>query len=176
MIEFNIDDYLNDFSPYFLSLRKVEDYKIIDVELPTNWDVGKVTRELISDHASVQTAITAQNDTTKIIAIVGSDNLHTYDLLFTRLDKIITVNKEREEKNKLFKQTVKKLEQLFIDSNLDQLQNLVIDVDENRGTEIGNVDGVKINTPSQIKDDFDMSDESVSEMINKKQEQVLVEN
>ena len=104
-----------------------------------------------------------------MIAIVGSSGTHTFDLLFTRLDKIIRVNQEREEKNKLFKMTVKKLEQLFIDSNLDQLQKLVIDVDVENDTELGNTDDVEINAPSIINDD---SDEDVLNTISKKKEQV----
>ena len=104
-----------------------------------------------------------------MIAIVGSSGTHTFDLLFTRLDKIIRVNQEREEKNKLFKMTVKKLEQLFIDSNLDQLQKLVIDVDDEKDTELGNTDDVEINAPSIINDD---SDEDVLNTISKKKEQV----
>ena len=169
MNEFNIDSYLAQFKPYFLSLRKVDGYDIIDVEVPNNWDVGKLVRELTPNSKNVQTILTDQAEVNKMIAIVGSSGTHTFDLLFTRLDKIIRVNQEREEKNKLFKMTVKKLEQLFIDSNLDQLQKLVIDVDVENDTELGNTDDVEINAPSIINDD---SDEDVLNTISKKKEQV----
>ncbi len=154
MSEFNIDNYLSEFAPYFLSLRMVENYNIIDVELPSNWDVGKLVRELTPNSTQVQTLITEQNEQTKLVAIVGSAKTHSFDVLFTRLDKIIKVNQEREEKNKLFKLTVKKLEQLFLDSNLDQLQKLVIDVeDENHEPELGQTDNAKITTSPMITEE-----------------------
>jgi len=165
---FNIDTYLEQFYPYFLSLRKVDGYQIIDAEMPNNWDVGKLVRELVPNNKNVQTILTEQNEQTKLVAIVGSEKIHTFDLLFNRLEKIVRVNQEREEKNKLFKVTVKKLEQLFIDSNLDQLQKLVIDVDDEKETEIGNTDDTELNPPSIIDD----SDDKVLAAINQKKEQI----
>jgi hypothetical protein len=104
------------------------------------------------------------------VAIIGSEQLHTFDLLFTRLDKIIKVNQEREEKNRLFKLTVKKLEQLFVDSNLEQLQKLVIDVeDEERETELGDTDDAQIPNTTKISDE---SDEEVLKKIEQKKEQL----
>lgn len=162
MSEYNIDSYLIEFAPYFLSLRIVNDYNIIDVELPLNWDVGTLVHELTPNSKQVQTLITEQNKQTKLVAIVGSVKTHPFNILFTRLDKIIKVNQEREEKNKLFKLTVKKLEQLFLDSNLDQLQKLVIDVEEeNHEPELGQTDDSKITAPPMIN-------EEVEEEINDK--------
>jgi hypothetical protein len=173
MSEFNIDHYLEDFYPYFLSLRKVEGYKIIDVEVPQNWDVGKLTRELVPGATNVQTVLTEHNEQTKMVAIVGTDKLHTFDVLFNRLEKIIRINQEREEKNKLFKMTVKKLEQLFIDSNLEQLQKLVIDVDDQPETTFGSIDDIHNNPASVISEE---SDDAVLAAVVQKKEQVLAKN
>lgn len=173
MSELNIDIYLDQFMPFLLSLRKVDGYKIIDVEAPNNWDVGKLVRELTPDSKTVQTILTEQDDQNKLIAIVGSEKFHTFDVLFNRLGKIIQVNQEREEKNKLFKTTVKRLEKLFLDSNLDQLQKLVIDVDEEeKETEIGNTDDAHISNPELITDE---SDEDVANVIAAKKTQIPTE-
>ncbi len=170
MNELNIDVYLNQFMPFLLSLRKVDGYKIIDVETPNNWDVGKLTKELTPDSKNVQTILTEQDDQNKLIAIVGSEKYHTFDVLFNRLGKIIQVNQEREEKNKLFKTTVKRLEKLFIDSNLEQLQKLVIDVDEEeKETEIGNTDDAQIPNTELINEE---SDEDVAAAVAAKKTQI----
>jgi len=173
MNELNIDTYLEQFYPYFLSIRKIEGYRIIDIEVPINWDVGKLVRELSPNKDKVQTVLTEQNEQTKLIAIVGAEKFHTFDLLFNRLEKIIKVNQEREEKNKLFKITVKKLEQLFIDNNLEQLQKLVIDVEEEKETELGNTDEAEINAPSEISDE---SDDDVSDIVSQKKTQIQTVN
>ena len=169
MNECKIDEFLEEFSPYFLSLRKIPGYCIIDVEVPNNWDVGKLVRELTPNNKNTQTILTEQDEQSKTLAIVGCEKFHTFDILFNRLEKIARVNKEREEKNKLFKETVKRLEKLFIDSNLDQLQKLVIDVDEEKETELGHTDDISLVNETQFPDE---SDEDIIQTIANKKEQI----
>jgi hypothetical protein len=47
-----------------------------------------------------------------------------------KISKIIKLNKERELKERLFKQTVEQLKQTFEKTDLDKLQNLYFDFDE----------------------------------------------
>jgi hypothetical protein len=47
----------------------------------------------------------------------------------TKIAKIIKLNKERELKEKLFKQTIEQLKQTFEKNDLDKLQNLYFDFD-----------------------------------------------
>ena len=47
-----------------------------------------------------------------------------------KIAKIIKLNKEKEFKEKLFKQTVEQLKQTFEKTDLDKLQNLYFDFDE----------------------------------------------
>lgn len=174
MSEFNIDTCLDEFSPYLLSLRRVDGYRIVDVELPNNWDAGKISLELTKGNKKVQTVLTEQSEQSKVIAIVGSEESHSFVYLLDRLEKILRVNKEREEKNKLFKVTVKKLEKLFLDSNLDQLQKLVIDVDEEKEQEmeLGNTDNVQIPMSEDINEE---SDDEVMAAISAKKTQISTE-
>jgi hypothetical protein len=150
MKECNIHDYLIEFTPYFVSLRIIDSYLIIDVEIPTNWDAGKLTQELVEGAKTIQTLLTGQDKDSniKIISIVGCNKFHTFDNIFDRLEKVIKVNREREEKNKLFKVMVKKLEKVFIDSDLNNLQNLIIDIPTNGESidniEVGNADNAQL--------------------------------
>jgi hypothetical protein len=47
----------------------------------------------------------------------------------TKIAKIIKLNKEKELKEKLFKQTIEQLKQTFEKTDLDKLQNLYFDFD-----------------------------------------------
>ena len=51
-------------------------------------------------------------------------------LVLTKIARIIKLNKERELKEKLFKQTVDQLKQTFEKTDFDKLQNLYFDFDE----------------------------------------------
>ena len=51
-----------------------------------------------------------------------------------KIAKIIKINKERELKERLFKQTVEQLKQTFEKTDLDKLQNLYFDFDEEDST------------------------------------------
>ena len=55
-----------------------------------------------------------------------------------KIGKIIKLNKERELKERLFKQTVEQLKQTFEKNDLDKLQNLYFDfdIDEELNTEL----------------------------------------
>ena len=151
MEEINIDQFLNQFSPYFLSLRSVDNYNIVDIQVPNLWDVGKVSEDLTEGETKLQAVVTGQEKTSKIISIVGIQDIHSFGMIFKRVGVIVKVNLEREQKNILFKDTVKKLEKLFIDTDLDQLQNIKIDVPEeiNENIEVGNAEN--INLPSNIE-------------------------
>jgi hypothetical protein len=50
--------------------------------------------------------------------------------ILVKIGKVIKLNKERELKERLFKQTVEQLKQTFEKTDLDKLQNLYFDFDE----------------------------------------------
>ena len=58
--------------------------------------------------------------------------------IIVKIGKIIKLNKERELKERLFKQTVEQLKQTFEKTDLDKLQNLYFDfdVDDELDTEL----------------------------------------
>jgi uncharacterized pyridoxamine 5'-phosphate oxidase family protein len=66
----------------------------------------------------------------KGISFVSEINESNVSLTLTKIAKIIKLNKERELKERLFKQTVDQLKQTFEKTDLDKLQNLYFDFDE----------------------------------------------
>jgi hypothetical protein len=58
----------------------------------------------------------------------------------TKVAKIIKLNKEKELKEKLFKQTVEQLKSTFEKTDLDKLKNLYFDFDEGEQTPELNVE------------------------------------
>jgi hypothetical protein len=146
MEEFNIDQYLEQYFPYLVCIRCVDNYHIVDVQIPTLWDVGKLTETLSEDEKKLQTLVTSEDKTGKVISIIGTKKYHPFSVLFNRIGTIIKINLERESKNLLFKETVKKLEKLFINTDLDKLQNIVIDVPEplNEDVVVGNSDNINL--------------------------------
>jgi hypothetical protein len=60
------------------------------------------------------------------ISPIGEKEVST---IIVKIGKIIKLNKERELKERLFKQTVEQLKQTFEKTDLDKLQNLYFDFD-----------------------------------------------
>jgi len=157
MDKVDIDGFLAQFSPYLIAIRQVPGYKVVDAKISNNWDPGKLVADLEPGLKSIQMVLTGKEEGFKIISIIGLEKAHTYMQLIERLDMIIRINREREEKNKLFQSTVKKLEQLFLESDLDKLNNLIIDVPDARITsdeiEVGNTDNIKLKTSPITEDE-----------------------
>ena len=66
----------------------------------------------------------------KGVSFVAAIDEKEVSLIIGKIGKIIKMNKERELKEKLFKQTVDQLKQTFEKNGLDKLQNLYFDFEE----------------------------------------------
>ena len=70
------------------------------------------------------------------------------------------MNKERELKERLFKQTVEQLKQTFEKNDLDKLQNLYFDFDE------GELDtDLDTNIETDLEDEHDRQGSTVSDLV-----------
>jgi len=127
-MNFKVDEFLSDYLPYLIGIRAVDGYKIIDVKIPSSWKFGTPIEEVRKNFKKVQTLIAEQTKEFRVISLVGDDKFQNYDTLFAHLSTIIKVNREREEKNRLFKEKVKQLEEIFINSELDTLNHLSFDI------------------------------------------------
>jgi hypothetical protein len=110
------------FVEYVHSIRKLKNYLSFDMTFPTKWSLPKS----IIDEGQV-VGFEAENQNTKGVSFVSPIDEKQISLTMTKIARIIKLNKEKELKEKLFKQTVEQLKQTFEKTDLDKLQNLYFD-------------------------------------------------
>ena len=113
------------FIDYIHSIRRLKTYMSFDMVFPTKWTISK---NIIDEGEIV--AFQAEDQNYKGISFVAQIDESNISLVLTKIARIIKLNKERELKEKLFKQTVDQLKQTFEKTDLDKLQNLYFDFDE----------------------------------------------
>ena len=112
------------FVEYTQSIRKLKTYLSFDMVFPTKWSLPK---SLVEEGQVVGFETEDQN--MKGISFVSPLDELQISTTLTKIAKIIKLNKERELKEKLFKQTIEQLKQTFEKNDLDKLQNLYFDFD-----------------------------------------------
>jgi len=112
------------FVEYTQSIRKLKTYLSFDMVFPTKWSLPK---SLVEEGQVVGFETEDQN--MKGISFVSPIDESQISTTLTKIAKIIKLNKERELKEKLFKQTIEQLKQTFEKNDLDKLQNLYFDFD-----------------------------------------------
>ena len=110
------------FVQYIHSMRKLETYLSFDMAFPTKWSLPKS----IIDEGQV-IAFNLEDQNLKGVSFVSQINENDVSVILTKIGKIIKLNKERELKEQLFKQTIDQLKQTFEKNDLDKLQNLYFD-------------------------------------------------
>jgi len=113
------------FVEYVHSIRKLESYLSFDMKFPTKWSIPK---SIIDEGKIIGFEVEDQNQ--KGITFVTSISESEVCMILVKIGKIIKLNKERELKERLFKQTVDQLKQTFEKTDLDKLKNLYFDFDE----------------------------------------------
>jgi hypothetical protein len=113
------------FVEYIHSIRKLKTYLSFDMLFPTKWALPKS----IIDEGQI-VGFDSDDQNLKGISFVSEINENNVSITLTKIAKIIKLNKERELKERLFKQTVDQLKQTFEKTDLDRLQNLYFDFDE----------------------------------------------
>jgi hypothetical protein len=110
------------FVEYVHSIRKLKNYLSFDMTFPTKWSLPKS----IIDEGQV-VGFEADNQNSKGVSFVSPIDEKQISLTMTKIARIIKLNKEKELKERLFKQTVEKLKLTFEKTDLDKLQNLYFD-------------------------------------------------
>jgi hypothetical protein len=117
------------FVEYVHSIRKLKNYLSFDMTFPTKWSLPK---SIIDEGQMV--GFESENQNMKGVSFVSQIDEKQISATMTKIAKIIKLNKERELKERLFKQTVEQLKQTFEKTDLDKLQNLYFDFDEEDST------------------------------------------
>ena len=112
------------FVEYIHSIRKLESYLSFDMKFPSKWSIPKS----IVDEGQV-IGFEVEDPNMKGITFVSPIGDKEVSTIIVKIGKIIKLNKERELKERLFKQTVEQLKQTFEKTDLDKLQNLYFDFD-----------------------------------------------
>jgi hypothetical protein len=117
------------FVEYIHSIRKLESYLSFDMKFQTKWSIPKS----IVDEGQV-VGFEVEDPNMKGITFISPIGEKEVSSIIVKIGKIIKLNKERELKERLFKQTVEQLKQTFEKTDLDKLQNLYFDFDEEDST------------------------------------------
>ncbi len=112
--------------PYFHSLREIEGNVSLDIKLPLSWEFD----EVIKPYSSIKFKVQDKNDKFTLLSLISVGNQEGYEITFLCAGEIITKNKEIEEKQKLFKEKVQELENLFKNEKLDKLKNLSLNISD----------------------------------------------
>ena len=96
---------------------------------PTKWSLPK---SIVEEGQIV--GFEAENQNLKGISFVSSIDDSEVSKTMTKISKVIKLNKEKELKERLFKETVERLKSTFEKTDLDKLQNLYFDFDDGDDT------------------------------------------
>lgn len=106
--------------PHFHSLREIQNNVSLDIKLPLNWHFENIVKQ----YKSIQTKVQDKNDKFTLLSIVSQATQDGYDVVFACAIEIIKLNYEEEEKQRLFREKVKQLEELFKSESLDNLKEI----------------------------------------------------
>jgi hypothetical protein len=106
--------------PYFFSLREIEGNVSLDIRLPLSWKFETI----VTPYRSIKTKVQDKSEKFTLISLISNATQDGYDVVFACASEIVNVNKEDEEKRRLFQAKVKELENLFQKESLDKLKDL----------------------------------------------------
>lgn len=138
------------FVEYIHSIRKLESYLSFDMKFPTKWSIPKS----IVDEGQV-IGFDVEDTNMKGITFISPIGEKEVSTIIVKIGKIIKLNKERELKERLFKQTVEQLKQTFEKTDLDKLQNLYFDFDVEDG----------LDSEIDLDDEQDGQEPTVTELV-----------
>jgi len=106
---------LEPFIEYIHSIRKLKNYLSIDLKFPTKWSIPKS----VGEEGQV-VGFESDDANFKGISFVTEITETSVNVTLTKIAKIIRLNKEKELKEKLFKQTIEQLKQTFEKTDLKE--------------------------------------------------------
>ncbi len=121
--------------PHFHSLREIENNVSLDIKLPLTWRY----EDIVKPYRSIKIKVQDKNEKFTLLSLISSATQDGYDVVFACSLEILQINKDEEEKQKLFHQKVKELQELFKKESLDKLKD--INLLEDYGQEITAGDG-----------------------------------
>jgi hypothetical protein len=122
---------ISGFVEYLHSIRRLENYLSFDMVFPSKWQIPK---SIIEEKKIIPFDSTDQN--LRGITFVCEINDLEITTTLAKINKTIRLNLEREQKERLFKQTIDKLKSTFEKNDLEKLQKLYFDFDLETNLEV----------------------------------------
>jgi hypothetical protein len=142
------------FVEYIHSIRKLESYLSFDMKFNTKWSIPK---SIVEEGQVI--GFEVEDPNLKGVTFVCPIGEREVSSTIVKIGKIIKLNKERELKERLFKQTVEQLKQTFEKNDLDKLQNLYFDfeIDEELNTDL--------ESEIELEDEQDGQESTATELV-----------
>ena len=121
------------YTEYLHSLRKLESYLSFDMKFPMNWGIPKS----ITEEDKI-VPFDSGDKSLKGISFISTMDEKEVSSVMSKISKVIKLNKDREVKEKLFKETIDVLKRTFETTDLETLKNLYFDfeIDEELNTDL----------------------------------------
>jgi len=110
------------YTEYLHSLRKLESYISFDMKFPMNWGIPKS----ITEEDKI-VPFDSGDQSLKGISFISTMDEKEVSSVMSKITKVIKLNKDREVKEKLFKETIDVLKRTFETTDLETLKNLYFD-------------------------------------------------
>jgi hypothetical protein len=117
-------EFITTTSNYLKSVRILKDYVTFDMTFPSSWLLPK------KGPAEIEILQNSDKDGSIITSFVCQNKTKLIDVIETTIQTVINTNIEREEKERLFKNKVHELKQIFEKENLENLKGLKFDLEE----------------------------------------------
>jgi hypothetical protein len=128
------------------------------MKFPSKWSLPK---SIVEEGQVV--GFETDNQNLKGISFVSPINEKDVSVILVKIGKVIKLNKEKELKEKLFKQTVEQLKQTFEKTDIDKLQGLYFDFEtEDVSSELEINDDIE---EDEIEDEQDGQEPTTTELV-----------
>lgn len=117
-------EFITSTSNYLKSVRILKNYVTFDMSFPSSWLLPKKGPE------NVEILQNSDKDGSLITSFVCENSSKFIDVIENTIQTVIKTNIEREEKERLFKNKVQELKQIFEKENLENLKGLKFDLEE----------------------------------------------
>ena len=123
----NIYTVIKKYEKYFHSVRLHDTIVLLDLKLPTNWQIQEL---LGSFKTTTQLKTNDQTEKHTLVSFYAPFTVNDISQLTEDVDKVIKWNKDREEKNSLLNIKIMELKKVFESNNVDSLRNINFDFKE----------------------------------------------
>ena len=117
-------NFISKIQPYLKTVRKLNTHVSYDLIFSDRWVMPKNND---NDIEVVKNGVEGGNVLLSFVCPINPDSVSKVEEL---IDRIIKTNREREEKDKLFRTKVQELKTIFEKQKLEDLKSLKFDVDE----------------------------------------------